>query len=140
MHCDDRLQIHGINSIDTLPSSRGASPFPAGGSVSGRSTRSVRETREATEDIGYIGDAGDAPDAPDAADEDTVMMDMDSRGGTPRAMSTEISSRISNTVTLNGHRGRSALEEEVEIEVEIEGVVDVDESGELQMMGMDVSR
>ncbi|KAJ3969225.1 hypothetical protein EV361DRAFT_363829 [Lentinula raphanica] len=132
------LQTHGINGIDTLPSSRGASPFPAGGSVSGRSTRSVRETREATEDIGDAGDAGDAPDAPDAADEDTVMMDMDSRGGTPRAMSTEISSRISNTLTLNGHRGRSALEEEVEIEGEVDG--DGDESGELGMMGMDVSR
>ncbi|KAJ4472389.1 hypothetical protein C8R41DRAFT_592294 [Lentinula lateritia] len=57
------LQANGIHGTDTLPSSRGASPFiTGGGSVSAQSVR------EATEDLG---------------DEDTVRI-MDSRAGTPR--------------------------------------------------------
>ncbi|KAJ3866887.1 hypothetical protein EV359DRAFT_79141 [Lentinula novae-zelandiae] len=60
------LRANGIHVTDTLPSSRGASPFiTGGGSVSARSVR------EATEDLGDMGD------------EDTIMM-MDSRAGTPR--------------------------------------------------------
>ncbi|KAJ3982903.1 histone deacetylase [Lentinula detonsa] len=98
------LQGNGIHNIDTLPSSRGASPFAVGGSVSGRS---IRSAREATEELGNAGD------------EDTVMMD--SRGGTPRGMSREISRNI------HTHRGRSALEEEAE------------EPDELTMMDPDVA-
>ncbi|KAJ4481992.1 histone deacetylase [Lentinula aciculospora] len=63
------LRGNGIHGIDTLPSSRGASPFVAGGS-----SLSERSAREATEDLGDLGDG----------DEDTVMMD--SRSGTPRGM------------------------------------------------------
>ncbi|KAJ3919626.1 hypothetical protein F5877DRAFT_77909 [Lentinula edodes] len=88
------LQANGIHGTDTLPSSRGASPFiTGGGSVSARSVR------EATEDLGDMGD------------EDTVMM-MDSRAGTPRGTSRGMSREISREVTRNGLKGVNGLEDE----------------------------